>query len=93
MITKTITLLDGVSATGASATVGCLKLLYKTVQVYGIFSATVKIEVSADGTNWYEAGSLTAAGRVVVNETWTFIRANVTAYTSGTIYAKLMARE
>jgi len=93
MITKTIILLDGVTATGPSVTVGSLKLLNKTVQIYGTFTATIVVEVSSDGTNWYTAGSLTAPGRILVNEIWTFIRANVTAYTSGTIYARLMARE
>ena len=93
MITKQVTLLDGATATGAGSAVGVLKLLHKTIQVYGTFTATVEVEGSADGTNWFSLGSLTEAGKIAINDAWAFIRGNVTAYTSGTINAKLVAIE
>lgn len=57
-----------------------------TVQVQGITTATVAIEVTLDGTHWVASGlSFTADGVGTINGYFTSIRANISAYTSGTI--------
>lgn len=83
-------LLNGVTATGAGPTVtpvhprGDHENL--NVVIRGITTATVALEGSLDGTNWVAITSKTAdyAGKVA---DFPYLRANVTAYTSGTIYA------
>jgi adenosine/AMP kinase len=82
-----ITLLSAVEATGASSAI------YPdgapvTVVISGITTATVAIEGSVDGTNFEAIESKTADACVIVNPSTKFIRANVTAYTSGTITVK-----
>jgi adenosine/AMP kinase len=82
-----ITLLSEVEATGASSAI------YPdgapvTVVISGITTATVAVEGSVDGTNFEAIESKTADACVIVNPSTKFIRANVTAYTSGTITVK-----
>lgn len=57
----------------------------KYVQTFGTFTATIQLQVSMDGTNWANssAAAVSAPGIVSVPETCAFIRANVTAFTSG----------
>lgn len=79
------TLLNGVTATGASAWV---KLpLNKVFEVKGITTATVDIEyrVHPSGTV-YTLNSFTADGVKENDQAVYECRANVSAYTSGTIY-------
>lgn len=55
-------------------------------QLSGTFVATVQLEESTDGVTWTVVGvALTAPGVVSANPTpfAMFVRANVTAYTSG----------
>ena len=82
-----ILLLDGVTATGASAAIfpdGAPV----TVVIPGITSATVAIEGSVDGSAFEAIESKTADACVIVNPSTKFIRANVTTYVSGTITVK-----
>ena len=84
-----ITLLDGVTATGASSAI------YPdgapvTVVISGITSATVAIEGSVDGSIFKAIESKTADACVIVDPSTKFIRANVTTYVSGTITVKAL---
>jgi hypothetical protein len=89
---STYTLLNGVTATGAGTAVtpehfrGDHENLNAIIR--GITTATVAIEVSLDGTNFVAITSQTAdwAGKVA---DFPYIRANVTAYTSGTITVQI----
>ena len=88
-----ITLLNAVTATGAGSTVEPLvdadhQIDNLPVQVFGTFVGTVAIEVSLDGTTWHAYASKTAAEAFTVPY-FPYVRANVTAYTSGSISAKI----
>lgn len=83
------TLLGGVSATGASKSVGTDSNLPAFIQVSGITSATVVAQGSVDNTTWSTIGSaITADGLITIQNPPPYIRANVTVYVSGTITAK-----
>ena len=85
------TLLNAVTATGASTAVQVDAGLPAFLQVNGITSATVVFQGSLDGTNWYTLGSaLTADGLVTVANAPKYVRANCTVYVSGTITAKIL---
>ena len=85
------TLLSAVTATGASRAVQCDAGAPAFLQVNGITTATVAFQGSLDGSNWYTLGSaLTADGIVTVANAPKYLRAKCTAYTSGTITAKVL---
>jgi hypothetical protein len=80
-----LTLLNGVTATGAGDWARLNR--NKSVQIQGISSATVKIQCTNDrGATAYALLETTADGMWEGNLPYMYIRANVTAYTSGTIY-------
>ena len=84
-----ILLLDGVTATGASAAIfpdGAPV----TVVISGITTATVNIEGSVDGTNFEAIQAKTADACVIVSPSTKYIRANVAAHTTGTITVKAL---
>jgi hypothetical protein len=84
-----ITLLDGVTATGASAAIlpdGAAV----TVVISGITSATVAIEGSVDGSTFEAIESKTADACVIIDPSTKFIRANVATHVSGTITVKAL---
>jgi hypothetical protein len=86
-----ITLLSAVGATGASPAVQVDAGLPAFLQVSGITTATVAFQGSLDGTNWSTIGTaLTANGIVTIANAPTYLRANVTAWTSGSITAKVL---
>jgi hypothetical protein len=86
-----ITLLSAVGATGASAAVQVDAGLPAFLQVSGITTATVAFQGSLDGTNWSTLGTaLTANGIVTVQNAPKYLRANVTAWTTGSITAKVL---
>lgn len=59
----------------------------------GTFVATVQWQESIDGTNWVNIGAAqTAVGVVVVTKRTRYIRANTTAYTSGTPVGTVFGR-
>jgi hypothetical protein len=85
------TLLNAVTATGASASVQVDGGQPVFFQVNGITSATVVFQGSIDGTNWSTLGSsLTSDGLITVANCPKYIRANCTVYVSGTITAKVL---
>lgn len=59
--------------------------LNKLFLVEGITTATVHVDGSIDGTNWYTLGNVTADGKIANTEPWKYVRARISAYTSGTI--------
>ena len=84
------TLLSGVSATGASFGIRTDGDKPAHVQVSGITIGTVAVQGSVDGTTWATvATALTADGIVTLSSPTPYIRANVTAFTSGTITVKI----
>ncbi len=90
-LTAPITLLSAVGATGASKAVQADAGQPAFLQVSGITTATVALEGSLDGTNWATVGTaLTANGIVIAANAPKYLRANVTAWTSGSITAKIL---
>ena len=90
-LTSPITLLNAVVATGESRAVQVDTGQPAFLQVSGITTATVAFQGSLDGTNWSTVGTaLTANGIVTIQNAPKYLRANVTAWTSGSITAKIM---
>lgn len=57
----------------------------KYVRIQGTFVATIRLQMSFDdGATWQNLDEFTAPGGQFVTEPCTHLRANVTAYTSGT---------
>lgn len=91
------------SITGAVATATGIQVSpsnsYCTLQVTGITTATVLLEASMDGASYYAVGTttagasgiagLTADGLLTLNGAYKYVRARISAYTSGTINAWL----
>lgn len=83
------TLLNAVTATGASLPMSTDSNKPAFVQVSGITSATVLVQGSVDGSTWATVGSsITGDGLVTITNPPPYIRANVTVYVSGTITVK-----
>ena len=92
---RTISLLTGATGTGAGAAFGPFDSPSMTFQAVGTVStsigaATVKIQVSNDGTNWIDLGTITltlatsaSSDGLSAFAAWAYVRANVTAI-SGT---------
>lgn len=56
----------------------------KTIQVHGAFAATLQIEASIDGSDYFNVGTpLTSPSAVPFPETAEFVRVRTTAFTSG----------
>ena len=90
-LTTPVTLLSAVVATGASQAVQADAGQPAFLQVAGITSATVAFQGSLDGTTFATIGTaLTADGIVTIANAPKYLRANCTAYTSGTITAKVL---
>ena len=85
------TLLSAVVATGASQPVQADAGQPAFLQVVGITTATVALQGSLDGTTYATIGTaLTADGIITIANAPKYLRANVTAWTSGTITAKVL---
>jgi|Laugresp1bdmlbsn_1035097.scaffolds.fasta_scaffold52857_2 hypothetical protein len=83
------TLLNAVTATGASNSMGTDSNKPAFLQVSGITSATVAAQGSVDNTTWATIGTaLTADGLITITNPPPFIRANVTVFVTGTITVK-----
>ena len=83
------TLLNAVTATGASPSMGTDSNKPAFIQASGITVATVTAQGSVDNTTWSTIGTaITADGLITIQNPPPYIRANVTAYTSGTITVK-----
>ena len=90
-LTQPITLLSAVGATGASTAVQADAGQPAFLQVSGITTATVALQGSLDGTTYATIGTaLTADGIITVANAPKYLRANVTAWTSGSITAKVL---
>jgi hypothetical protein len=83
------TLLNAVTATGASTSMGTDSNKPAFIQVSGITSATVTAQGSVDNTTWSTLGTaITADSLITITNPPPYIRANVTVYVSGTIIVK-----
>jgi hypothetical protein len=81
------------TAVGFSGGVDVSVIDFKTVYIFGTFVATLQVQISPDGTNWFNAGSpFTASGYMDLNSITKKIRISVTAYTSGTPSYTVMGR-
>ena len=90
-LTAPVTLLSAVTATGASTAVQADAGQPAFLQVSGITTATVALQGSLDGTTYATIGTaLTADGIVTIANAPKYLRANCTAYTTGTITAKVL---
>lgn len=93
-LTSPVTLLNAVVATGASIgqQTGFGEVGGRVnLQVTGITIATVALQGSVDGTTWFTVGTaLTADGIISDGSGLPYYRANMTAWTSGTITAKMI---
>jgi pectate lyase len=90
-LTTPVTLLNAVTATGASQAVQADAGQPAFLQVSGITSATVALQGSLDGSNWSTIGTaLTANGIITIANAPTYLRANCTVYVTGTITAKIV---
>ena len=90
-LTAPVTLLSAVVATGASTAVQADAGQPAFLQVTGITTATVAFQGSLDGTTYATIGTaLTADGIVTIANAPKYLRANCTAYTTGTITAKVL---
>lgn len=83
------TLLSGVSATGAGSSFALSdesrrRAPQAIVQAVISATATVALEGSVNGTNWFSIYSWTSSGGQLVDVP-SYVRGNVTAYTSGTV--------
>lgn len=81
-------LLEAVAATGVGAAYKA-KELYKTFTITITGTATVKIQ-GYDGAEWFDIAETTVSGAVQHYFPWQAVRANVTAYTSGTVTVRLI---
>lgn len=81
---KVQTILSGATGTGAGSAYP-MHAMKVVLQVVGISTATVEIQVSLDGTNYETVATATADDIFYLEGPYKAIRANVTAYTSGTI--------
>lgn len=89
VLASPITLLNAVTATGASVALQPDGAPV-TIVISGITSATVDIEGSVDGSVFKPIVSKTADSCVIVSPSTKYVRANVSAYVSGTITVKGM---
>jgi hypothetical protein len=96
-----VTLLNNVVATGASVAYSCGNADQNLVEIYstaGAAGSTVTVESSVDGTNWITELSVAAPTASPVASTQrvyvpasNFLRANVTVWAVGNIFAKLQS--
>ena len=73
------------TGTGAGTSFVAKWVKDKTFQVSGTFVGTIKIQVSNDNANWIDLVETTGTGGFENSAPWHYVRANCTAYTSGTI--------
>lgn len=72
------------TSAGVGAAANVFRFRDKYVQVHGTFAATLQLEGSIDGDEYFPVGTPQAsAGVLAVPETLQFLRVRVTAFTSG----------
>lgn len=91
--TKDLGTLDAVE-NGAAVDVSYMYEYDKTVTISGTFTATVKIQSSADGTNWVQEGAdVTAAAVRTISTKCKYLRTICSAYTSGSAVGQVFGIE
>lgn len=90
MATNNLYTLEARASQAIGAAFRCAPMRDKTVQVAGVFTATLQLEGSLDGTTWTALGTaFTAPGIRHIPESVHWIRVNTTLYTDGTPSVKL----
>ena len=88
-----VTLLDGVEATD-TATAGILRYVKKTLQFIGMTTATAKVHVSNNGTNWLDyVVDINTDTVIAINDLYGHLRVVIDEYAAGTISVILVAHE
>jgi hypothetical protein len=68
----------------------CKEYQDKLVQVYGTFTATAQLQGRMPGAGWQNIGAaVTAPGLISAPATLSELRIDLTAYTDGTVQAKM----
>lgn len=76
--------LEVLAAVGAGKAAHVFRFRDKYVQLHGTFVATLQIEATIDGGEYFPVGAAQSApGVVAVPETVEFVRVRTTAFTSG----------
>lgn len=79
-------------AVGASVKIADNIMDTVTIQTFGTFTLTVQYQGSLDNVNWVNEGAAQSApGAIRATQNWRFLRANVTAFTSGLAQAYFAA--
>ena len=63
--------------------------LTKIFDISGITTATVHVDGSIDAVNWFTLGNVTANGQIHNSQPWPYVRARISAWTTGTIVVKM----
>ena len=84
MARQNLTVFDKVGSTRTSTPREIASDIF-SVQVTGIITATVDIEVSNDGTNWSGIYSFTEDGANSITGPYLEMRVNISSFTSGNI--------
>ncbi len=63
--------------------------LHKLFQITGITTGTVHIDGSNDGETWVSLGNVTANGKIANAEAWKYVRARISAWTTGTFVVQM----
>lgn len=83
-------LLTAAGAAGVGFQRAFAELTSPTIQTVGTFVGTVQVQVSNDGVTWVQDGAnITTATTQTITPGFRWVRAEVTAWTSGTIDAYL----
>lgn len=91
MATNIATSIDVPDSVAAGAGVDISEASKVAVYLHGTFVGTVQWQISTDNVNWADTGAAqTAPGVIDVTTPANWIRADVTAYTSGTLDGRLM---
>ena len=84
---QTIRIMNAQGAAGAGTVVHEVSGTRLGVYIQTVSTATVKIETSPDGVTWFDTSIVgkTANGYFHLDELHRFVRANVTAWTAGSV--------
>jgi len=88
-----VTLLDAVVAVD-TATAGVLRYVKKTLQFIGMTTATAKVHVSNNGTDWLNyVVDVNTDTMITINDLYGHLRVVIDEYEAGTISVILVAHE
>ena len=78
----------------AGAAQDCSAYTDKCLYFFGTFVQTHQVQISPDGTEWFDEGTaVTAKGTLEITKPCLFVRLNTTAHTSGQAEVVLVGEE